>query len=281
MNSNSLIPASHSPAASTNPIHSAVFAGVPVRVFGAPDEPLFVAADVCRILEIINPSDALKSLDPDEKITLANPDGNPRAGIPHQLAAVTESGLYALIFKSRKPEAKAFRKWVTSEVLPAIRKTGSYFSAPKTLSEALSLALELEAKREQLAVENAALTGENERMKPKEEFYDVTMCARNGLLVRDAAKLIAQAVPGGIGERRLFKWLRENNWITRDNRPYQERVDAGHMLLTERPVITNSHGVIINVTPRITQKGLVLLFQRLAGMDKAGANKAVYGEEAA
>jgi prophage antirepressor-like protein len=97
-----------------------------IRVAGLPDAPLFVAVDVCRILEIQNPSDALKSLEDDEKITLDNPEGNPRAGIPHQLACVTESGLYALVFKSRKPEAKAFRKWVTSEVLPSIRKTGAY-----------------------------------------------------------------------------------------------------------------------------------------------------------
>ena len=62
----------------------------------------------------------------DEKITVANPDGNPRAGIPHEYTMVSESGLYALIFRSRKPEAKAFSKWVRAEVLPTIRKTGRY-----------------------------------------------------------------------------------------------------------------------------------------------------------
>jgi len=97
-----------------------------VRVAGTPDKPLFCAADVCEILGIDNSRDAIASLDADEKITVANSDGNPRAGIPHQLAFVTESGLYTLIFKSRKQEAKTFRKWVTAEVLPAIRRTGGY-----------------------------------------------------------------------------------------------------------------------------------------------------------
>jgi len=97
-----------------------------VRVLGTPENPLFSAADVCAILGIENSRDAIVTLDADEKITVANPDGNPRAGIPHQMAYVTESGLYALVFKSRKPEAKEFRKWVTSEVLPTIRRTGGY-----------------------------------------------------------------------------------------------------------------------------------------------------------
>ena len=88
--------------------------------------PWFVAKDVCRVLCIENNRDAISTLDEDEKITVANPDGNPRAGIPHQYVLISESGLYALVFRSRKPEAKVFSKWVRSEVLPTLRKTGSY-----------------------------------------------------------------------------------------------------------------------------------------------------------
>ena len=76
--------------------------------------PWFVAKDVCRVLCIENNRDAISTLDEDEKITVANPDGNPRAGIPHQYVLISESGLYALVFRSRKPEAKAFSKWVRS-----------------------------------------------------------------------------------------------------------------------------------------------------------------------
>ena len=86
----------------------------------------FVAKDVCRVLAIENNRDAIAGLDEDEKITVANPDGNPRAGVPHSYTMISESGLYALVFRSRKKEARAFSKWVRAEVLPTLRKTGSY-----------------------------------------------------------------------------------------------------------------------------------------------------------
>lgn len=139
------------------------FQGIPVTVLGTPERPLFGATETCRILGIENSRDAVSSLDSDEKITVVNPDGNPRAGIPHQFTAITESGLYALIFKSRKPEARAFRKWVTDEVLPSIRKTGSYsvqsaFEIPKTLAGALRMAAEQAERAEQLQLTTSFVT---------------------------------------------------------------------------------------------------------------------------
>lgn len=95
-----------------------------VRVVIHNGEPWFIAKDLCECLGLENISEALRGLDEDEKITLSNPDGNPRAGIPHQMNVVSESGLYSLVIRSRKPEAKAFKRWVTHEVLPSIRKTG-------------------------------------------------------------------------------------------------------------------------------------------------------------
>lgn len=89
-------------------------------------DPWFVAKDVCNTLELGNVTEALRNIDEDEKFTLSNSEGNPREGIPHTLNLISESGLYSLVFRSRKPEAKRFRKWVTSEVLPTLRKTGSY-----------------------------------------------------------------------------------------------------------------------------------------------------------
>lgn len=98
-----------------------------VRTIIRDGEPWFVAKDICDILEIVNVSDALSALDSDEKMTIANTDSHSseRGGAKSYLV-VNESGLYALVFKSRKPQAQTFRKWVTSEVLPAIRKTGQY-----------------------------------------------------------------------------------------------------------------------------------------------------------
>ena len=104
-----------------------------VRIILIDDQPWFVAADVCRILGMSNPTEALRSLDDDEKATLSNPEGRAGSGA-QKLNIVNESGLYALIFKSRKPEAKKFRKWGTSEVLPAIRKHGAYIDRPEPLT---------------------------------------------------------------------------------------------------------------------------------------------------
>jgi prophage antirepressor-like protein len=114
------------------------FEGHQVRFVGTADNPEWVAQDVCEILEIKNPSDALSSLDEDEKgIALTDTLGGSQ-----QMLTVTESGLYALCFKSRKPSAKRFRKWVTSEVLPSIRKYGCY-PPPSPMNEALAFTLEM------------------------------------------------------------------------------------------------------------------------------------------
>ncbi len=117
------------------------FEQLPVRVIERDGQPWFVAADVCRVLELTNPTESLRGLDDDEAITLSTTEGNPRNGIAHQQRAVSESGLYALIFKSRKPQAKVFRKWVTAEVLPALRAAGRYemAGAPAEPLEMMSL----------------------------------------------------------------------------------------------------------------------------------------------
>lgn len=103
-----------------------LFGETTIRTANFQGKPWFIAKDVCDVLGLLNPTKTLQGLDEDEKITLTTGYGNPRAGIPHQMAWINESGLYALIFKSRKEEAVRFRKWVTSEVLPAIRRTGTY-----------------------------------------------------------------------------------------------------------------------------------------------------------
>lgn len=97
-----------------------------IRTLNEGDQILFCAKDVCCALGIENNRDAMSSLRASEKITVGNADGNPRAGIAHEMTYVTEPGLYRLIFKSRKAEAQVFQDWVCEEVLPAIRRTGSY-----------------------------------------------------------------------------------------------------------------------------------------------------------
>jgi prophage antirepressor-like protein len=116
-----------------------------VRVAGSPDAPLFVAADVCRILDLTDVTSALRGLEDDEKGPLIVRT----LGGDQSMNAVTESGLFALVFKSRKPEAKAFRKWVTSEVLPAIRKTGSYQQPGASLLDMSELVCKVLREHEQ------------------------------------------------------------------------------------------------------------------------------------
>lgn len=128
-----------------------------VRVVMQGADPWFVGKDVCECLGLENVSEALRGLDEDEKITLSNPDGNPKAGIPHQMNVISESGLYSLILRSRKPEAKAFKRWVTHEVLPSIRKTGHYGEwnlprIPKSFPDALRMIADIEEEK-QLAIE--------------------------------------------------------------------------------------------------------------------------------
>lgn len=111
----------------SNPITSFNFNDISFRVITKDSEPWFIVSDICAVLEINNPSQAISYLDDDEKNTLIINEGN--RGNPEK-AIINESGLYSLILRSRKPEAKRFKKWVTSEVLPSIRKTGSYSLSP-------------------------------------------------------------------------------------------------------------------------------------------------------
>jgi prophage antirepressor-like protein len=136
------------------PLSTYSFQNQPIRVLGTPDRPLFVAADVCRILEIANSRDAVSTLEEDEKDGVGITDA---IGRTQNTTAVTESGLYALVFKSRKPEAKAFRKWVTSEVLPAIRKTGAYLKPGMSSLDMAELVCKALREQEQQITEVRAL----------------------------------------------------------------------------------------------------------------------------
>jgi phage antirepressor YoqD-like protein len=148
----------------------------------------------------------------------------------------------------------------------------SAFHIPQTLPEALRLAAEKAEQAERLALENAQHQQTITRMAPKEEFFDCAMTSSQGMLVRDAAKLLHNEVKGGMGEHRLYKWLRAQKWIYTDaygeNRPYQRYVDLHYLSVTERPIPTD-HGTVIKVTPRITQQGLVALNRQLLGKSPA------------
>lgn len=197
-----------------------------IRVLEKDGEPWFVAADVCRALEIGNPTDAIKRLDEDEKarlnLGLSGGDTN----------IVNEPGLYALVLGSRKPEVKAFKRWITHEVIPSIRRHGAYMT-PETLEAAIMnpdyllkvvVALKDEKdKRKALEAANASLTVDLEIARPKAEYFD-HLVDRNLLTgLRETPKEL------GTKEKVFVRFLLDRKYLYRDKKgrllPYAQYVD--------------------------------------------------------
>lgn len=173
------------------------YSGRQVRTVQVDGEPWFVAADVCAILELGNVTQALSRVAADD---LSSNEVIDSMGRTQVARTVNESGLYDLILDSRKSEARAFRRWVTSEVLPSIRKTGRY-DVPADFATALELA----AKQQRELMEAA----------PKVEAFDTYMDADNAIAMGAAAQQL------GIGRNTMMKRLREAGVLQKDNRPYQ------------------------------------------------------------
>ncbi len=176
---------------------------------------------------------------------------------------INESGLYSLVLSSKLPNAKKFKRWVTSEVLPAIRKHGGYLT-PEKVEEALlnpdvliRLATELKDEREQ----RKALEGQIADDKPYTGFGRAIAASSDAILVREFAKLANNAgIP--IGQNRLYRWLRANSYLMQDNKPYQRYVDNGWFALRESTV-TTIKGDLLRTTTLITGKGQMALLARL------------------
>lgn len=216
------------------------YAGHHVRTVVIDGEPWFVGKDVTDVLGIVNAPDAFRRLDDDERNTVALADG--KRGNPNR-TIVNEPGLYSLILRSDKPEAKTFKRWVTHEVLPQIRRTGQFGSqVPGSFAEALELAAskvrEIEAL-EAKAVEDA----------PKVAAYDALMDADGFYTMEAAAKL------GGIGRTTLFNRLRESGVIQSGSRmPYQR---YAHWFKITTSTWTDGEGVAhISNTPRVRPESL-------------------------
>ncbi len=229
-----------------------------IRTIMQEGEPWFVAADVCRALEIGNPTMSLGRLDEDEKMTLNSTEGHSgQRGGAQFLNVVNEPGLYSLVLGSRKPEAKAFKRWITHEVIPAIRKTGVY-AAPNVDSEMMfRIAQAMQEKEAQIA----RLEQQKEEMKPKALFADAVSASNTSILVGDLAKLIRQ---NGfeIGQKRLFAWLRENGYLIKQNgaswnMPTQSSMEKGLFEVKETAVTHADGHISISKTPKVTGKGQV------------------------
>lgn len=233
-----------------------------VRTTVIDGEPWFVAADVCHALDIGNPSDALNRLDSDER-TLVSIEG---ASNGKPVNGVNEPGLYSLVLGSRKPEAKAFKRWITHDVIPAIRKTGGYH-VPQSPEE--QMAQGLLAAQKLLAEKDKRI----EEMRPKEIFADAVSVSKTDILIGDLAKLIKQN-GHDIGQKRLFSWLREKGYLIKRkgldwNMPTQRAMEM-KLFRVKETVVTHSDGhTTVNKTPKVTGKGQVYFVNKFLAASKA------------
>ena len=240
-----------------------------IRTLEKDGQPWFVAADVCRALEIGNPRDAVSRLDEDEKMTVDLTDAHSGVrGGAQKLNIVNEPGLYTLVLGSRKPEAKNFKRWITHEVIPAIRKHGGYLTQEK-MEEALldpdtiiKLATDLKKEREV----RKALEAQAEQDAPKVLFAKSVESSKSEILIGELAKILKQN-GANIGQNRLFELMRKDGFlISRKgadwNMPTQKSMEMGVMRIKET-CITHADGhTTVSKTPKITGKGQVYFVNR-------------------
>lgn len=228
----------------------------PVRVTDCDGSPWFVLTDVCAVLELANPRQVGSRLDDDEKgvLTVDTPGG------AQETTIINESGLWSLVLTSRKPEAKAFKKWITSEVIPSIRKTGSFgASAAAALSDPATLQSLLLANVEKVLELQAKVAND----APKLSAFDLIATADGSMCVTDAAKALQ------VRPKDLFGKLQVDHWIYRRTGGkgwlgYQAKVQSGlveHKVdVIHKPDGTDS----VREQVRITPKGLARLAAELA-----------------
>lgn len=225
-------------------------------------EPWFVAKDVCNALGLTNTTEALRGLDDDEVSNITNSEVAQNGGRSPRI--VSEPGFYKLVMRSRKPEAKAFQRWVTHEVLPSIRKRGGYMASVKdetpeeTMARAFILAKEtIERKNREIA-----------EMKPKALFADAVSTSDKCMLVGELAKVLRQ---NGVqmGQKRLFSWLRDNGYLMKRgssyNLPTQKAMEMELFEVKETAINHSDGHVSTNFTTKVTPKGQQYFINKFLG----------------
>lgn len=267
----------------STPIQSPVqnifdFKGTEVRTVTKNGEPWFLLGDVCKVLQIGNVTDTKKRLDQADFGTIEVRSG----GQSRNMGVVSESGLYDVILDSRKPEAKEFRRWITSEVIPSIRKHGAYLTSEKieevllnpdtiiqiaqNLKEEKQARLEAEAKLELESEARRVAQEEVEANKPKVDAFDALIATGESELVGTVGKTL------GIGQNKLFQFLRDENILIskgrRKNIPYQQY--AKHFDVKQRLLKSWDGQEFYQSTTYVKPSGMVLIRKRLisAGLIK-------------
>ncbi|MGE7869542.1 phage antirepressor [Bacillus paramycoides] len=241
-----------------------------VRTVVQGEDVWFVAKDVCDVLEIVNATRSLSRLDEDELHSMKVTDS---LGRQQETNIINESGLYSLIMTSRKPQAKAFKRWVTIEVLPSIRKHGAYMT-DQVLEQAVTnpdfmIGLLTNLKEEQ------AKRIEAERKVLQQQslvtFAQAIQVSTNLISIKQLAILMKQKGID-IGQNRLFEWLRENGYLCKKrgsmyNTPTQYSMDLG-LFESQEFVRTNSEGEFVtSFTPKVTGKGQLYFINKFLNQE--------------
>lgn len=232
-----------------------------IRVIERYGEPWFVGKDIADVLGYANSRKALADHvgeeDKTDGVTIRDSIGREQNPV-----CINESGLYSLILSSKLPTAKAFKHWVTSEILPSIRKNGGYIAGQETMTDDELLAKALMVAQNKIAEKDKQI----EQLTPKAIFADAVAANKTSILVGDLAKLLKQ---NGIdiGQKRLFQWMRDNGYLIKQkgnsyNMPTQRSMEGGLFEIKETTVTHADGHISINRTPKITGKGQVFFVKK-------------------
>lgn len=244
-----------------------------IRTVEIGGEPWFVGKDIAERLGYTNPQKAVRDHIDDEDKTLNESftvNGTP-------IVLINESGLYSLVLSSKLPTAKQFKRWITSDVIPTIRKHGAYMT-PETIEKVLlnpdtiiNLASQLKSEREK----RIALEGKVEEDRPKVIFADAVSTANNSILIGELAKLLKQ---NGVemGQNRLFKWLREHGFLIKRegldyNMPTQRSMELGLFEIKETAITHADGHISISKTPKVTGRGQQYFVNLFLNVQTGGA----------
>lgn len=240
-----------------------IFEGHEVEVLEVEGKVLFNPKHVAECLEIADVNSSIRNFNEKQVVKLTNSD-------VHNLHIrklnnagenfLTESGVYKLVFKSHKPNAEAFTDWIADEVLPSIRKHGMY--AVDDLIANPELAIKAFTALKEEREKNKALQADNERMKPKEEFFDAVTDSKDAIDMGQVAKVLNYPK---IGRNKLFEILRENGILQQNNQPYQTYIDRGYFRVVEQKFEPTPGEIRINIKTLVFQKGIDYIRKILDG----------------
>ena len=231
------------------------FKGRQVRTIQLDGEPWFVAADVCDVLGLSNPSQALSYLDRDERRLITNEAWRTNGN----MAIVSEPGLYSLVLRSRRPEAKGFRRWIAHEVIPALRQTGGYLM-PAVSASTVGPSNLLQFSRRDLL--NLALEAEAEceELRPKAAFFDRVADSSDSFSLAETAKMLETE---GYGRNNLIKFLRREGILMASNVAKQRYIDRGYFHIVQSEYLAPDGTPRVKAVTRVYEKGVNFIRHRL------------------